>query len=488
VSAASRERSGPVAGTEAERRVVVIGGGLAGISAAVSLADRGWRVTLLERRPRLGGAVYSFDRAGLTVDTGVHVILRCYRRYRSLLRRMGVADRVPIQPRMTIAVLRPAAPAARLTRGRYWPSPAHLVPALAGYRELSVGERAAALRAALAFSRLDDTDAALDGIPLGRWLCRHGQSPHLIEALWGLLCVAALNIDPADASTALMARVVHMALFEHAPASDIAVPAAPLATLHDAPARRLLGRLGVTVATGTKATGIERRGSRYRVDTADGPVRADAVVTAVPHRHAATLVPADACPGRDRWAGLACSPIVNVHLRFDRAVTGPAIATHGFAAVLGSPLQWVFDRTSAAGLTGQYLVSSVSAADTAVRTSTADLLAVARRELARLFPSAHNAREIDGFVTREPHATFRQQAGSAVLRPPAATSWPGLVLAGAWTATGLPDTLEGAVYSGQLAARELGGPGLRPGMARSTLPDRSAAAARAGHPATEVVP
>ena len=435
--------------------VTVIGGGLAGISAAADLADRGWRVTLLESRPRLGGAAYSFDRDGAIADTGVHVVLRCYDAYLGLLRRMGVADLVPIQPRMCITVLRAGAMPSMLRRGGWGPAPAHLVPALMGYRELSIRERAAAARVALAARRLDPDEPRWDDVPLARWLRRHGQGQHGIEALWGLLCVAALNIDPAYAPTGLMARVWRTGLLDRIDSGDIGVPAAPLSQVHDAPARALLARLGVDCRIGCRATGIHRGAAGFTVHTRSGDVESDAVVCAVPHRHAATLVPDGAAPGRGEWQHLGASPIVNVHLHLDRPVTGDALAPAGFAAVLGSSLQWIFDRTSAAGLPGQYLVSSVSAADEAIKRPAADLLARARSEMDALFPGASSARLIDGFVTREPHATFRQTTGSGRYRPAAATSWPGLVLAGSWTATGLPDTLEGAVRSGQRAAAAL---------------------------------
>lgn len=436
-------------------RAAVIGGGLAGIAAAVALADRGWRVTLLESRPRLGGAAYSFDRAGLTVDTGAHVVLRCYSAYRTLLDRMGVAALLPIQPRMSITVLGSRGRVSSLRRGRFGPAPLHLLPAVAGYRELSVAERISVARAALAITRLNPDDAALDAVPLADWLRRRGQGDHVIAALWGLLCVAALNIDPARASTALMARVLRTGLLDAVSAGDIGVPTAPLSALHDAPARALLRELTVDCRTGCRVTGVDRSGDGFLVTGRDGDVVADAVVCAVPHRHAAALLPADAVPGRDRWATLDASPIVNVHLHLDRNVTGDALGRTRFAALLDSPLQWVFDRTSAAGTSGQYLVSSMSAADEAIGRPAADLLDEARREIGRLFPAATAARELDGFVTREPHATFRQQAGSGAARPGPTTRWPGLVLAGSWTATGLPDTLEGAVRSGLFAAEAI---------------------------------
>jgi squalene-associated FAD-dependent desaturase len=452
------------------RRATVIGGGLAGISAAVGLVDRGWRVTLVESRPRLGGAAYSFERDGMVTDTGVHVVLRCYQDYFGLLTRMGAADLVPVQQRMSIPVLRPGAAPSMLRRGRWGPPPAHLLPALLGYRELSMRERAAAARVALAARRLDPDDPALDAMSLARWLHRHGQDRHAIEALWGLLCVAALNIDPMHAPTGLMARVWRTGLLDRVDSGDIGVPAAPLSQVHDGPARALLGRLGVECRIGCRATAIERLPAGFTVRTRDGSLDSEAVVCAVPHRQAATLVPSAAAPGRGDWEQLGASPIVNVHLRLDRIVTGGALVPGGFAAVLGSSLQWIFDRTGAAGQSGQYLVSSVSAADAAIKRPAAELLARARDEIGALFPEASTARLVDGFVTREPHATFRQATGSARYRPTAATAWPGLVLAGSWTATGLPDTLEGAVRSGRIAAESLGGQA-RPGEKSPAAPD-----------------
>jgi uncharacterized protein with NAD-binding domain and iron-sulfur cluster len=122
---------------------------------------------------------------------------------------------------------------------------------------------------------------------------------------------------------------------------------------------------------------------------------------------------------------------------------------------------WFFDRTAAAGCPGQYLTVSISGADAAVEQPAERLLEQHLSALAQLFPAARTARVLDAFVTREPRATFRQRAGTAVLRPPARTALPGLVLAGAWTATGWPDTLEGAVRSGHLAADCLGSPDRR---------------------------
>jgi hydroxysqualene dehydroxylase len=435
-------------------RVVVVGGGLAGTSAALDLADRGWDVTLLEGRPRLGGAAYSFLRDGSVVDTGQHVLLRCYRDYRALLERMGVADLAPLQDRMDLPVLRPGASPLRLRRTRSVVPPLHLAPALLGYRALSPLERARAARTMTALRRVDPDDPAVDRQTFGGWLRAHGERDRSLARLWGVFAVAALNVSVDEASLALAARVFRTALLERPDAGDIGVLSASLSRLHDTAARAQLDASGVRYRTGERVRMLVPTPDGFSVRTATGQTIADAVVLAVPHRQAADLVPPAACPDRHRWHWLGFSPIVNVHVRYDRPVSSVR-----FAAVLDSPVQWLFDRTEVVGGPGQYLVVSLSGADVAVGEPAERLLDVHLAALSALLPAARTATVLDSFVTREPHATFRQVAGTAALRPPTRTALPGLVLAGAWTGTGWPDTMEGAVRSGHAAARELGLPG-----------------------------
>jgi monoamine oxidase len=257
--------------------------------------------------------------------------------------------------------------------------------------------------------------------------------------------------------------VLKTALLEGRSAADIGVPKVPLGELHGAAAARLLDRLGARVRPGTKATAVEpdpAGGFRVSVTSAaeaDGPdgadgevIRADAVILAVPAAAAARLAREAGVAGA-RWDELGASPIVNVHVVYDRPVTRLR-----FAAALDSPVQWVFDKTRTSGLpAGQYLAVSLSAADNYVDVPVAALREQFLPALAELFPAAAEAEVTDFFVTRERRATFRQAPGCGALRPGAATSLPGLLLAGAWTDTGWPDTMEGAVRSGRTAAQEL---------------------------------
>ena len=439
-----------------ESDVLVIGGGLAGIAAALDCADAGARVTLVEVRRRLGGAAYSFERDGLSIDNGQHVFLRCCTAYRELLGRLGSEHGVIVQERLRIPVLRPGAEPFVLRR-RGLPAPLHLAGSLMRYPHLTPAQRLSASRAALALGRLDLDDAALERQTLGEWLTAHAQSPEAVARLWDLIALPTLNLPAAQASLGLGAFVFKTSLLASANAGDIGFHERPLSETIAEPARRALAHAGVDVHLGWRAESIERAGSGLRVhgsgaidatDTPDAMV-ARAAVVAVPHARAAglldTLAP-DVAGGLRR---MESSPIVNVHVVYDRPVCG-----HRFAAGVGTPVQYLFDRTAAAGVPPgcQYLAVSLSGAEREMRMSVDELRELYLPALSALLPRARHARVEGFFATREHAATFRAVPGVARLRPGARTSTPGLVLAGAWTDTGWPATLEGAVLSGHTAA------------------------------------
>ncbi|MFJ7909393.1 hydroxysqualene dehydroxylase HpnE [Kitasatospora sp. NPDC096204] len=443
---------------------VVVGGGLAGITTALRLAEAGHRVTLAEARPRLGGLAFSFRRGELTVDNGQHVYLRCCTAYRGLLERLGATRLVHLQDRLDIPVLSATGPSAAPVRilGRLrragLPVPLHLAGSLARYPHLSPADRARVVRGALALRRLDLADPALDEVSFGAWLRRNGQNAATQAALWDLVGVATLNARADGVSLALAGMVFKTGLLSDPGASDIGVAAVPLGTIHHDRALAELERAGVRVLLRARVAELKPAVPQHAVRLEGGELlTADTVVLAGAQDSAAALLPPNAVPGQERLAGFGTAPILNVHVIYDRKVL-----RRPFFAALGSPVQWVFDRTAHSGLAAtalghahpgaQYLALSQSAAQDEIDLPVAELRRRYLPELGRLLPAAERAEVLDFFVTRERAATFDPAPGNGALRPSARTDVPGLLLAGSWTATGWPATMEGAVRSGHAAA------------------------------------
>lgn len=444
------------------RDTVVIGGGLAGVTAALALADAGVRVTLLEGRPRLGGLAFSFQRGELTVDNGQHVYLRCCTAYRWFLDRIGGAALAPLQDRLDVPVLDVTRPEGRRLgrlRRDALPVPLHLGRSLATYPHLSLAERARVGRAALALKGLDLADPALDAQDFGSWLAAHGQSARAVEALWDLVGVATLNAVAGDASLGLAAMVFKTGLLSDPGAADIGWAHVPLGELHDRLARRALDAGGVRTRIRSRVTSLSQNGNgRWSVQVPGEVIETDSVVLAVPQRETYDLLPDGALDDPGRLLRIGTAPILNVHVVYDRKVLDAP-----FLTALGTPVQWVFDRTDASGLkSGQYLALSQSAAQDEIDAPVAALRARYLPELERLLPRSRGAEVRDFFVTRERTATFAPTPGVGQLRPGARTKASGLYLAGAWTATGWPATMESAVRSGigaaDAALRALGRP------------------------------
>ncbi len=449
--------------------VVVIGGGLAGISAAIDLADAGLQVTLLEARPWLGGATWSFARRGLTIDNGQHVFLRCCLAYRELLARLGVAGCGPVQDELDLTVLGPDA-LARVRRSGL-PAPWHLARSLAGYRLLSRLERAKVATAALALQFVDI--AGREDRSLDDWLARHGQDERARRLFWDQLSLSALNVNSESADLAMAASAIRTAVLSRRDSADLGVPSVPLSHLHGNPAAELLRQLRVMVRLGVRVSSLragaaggwdiglaygEHTGTAQGVDIRqgtlfeNGPARIHAagVVLAVPAWEAAVLAPDSLAGDAPRWAQLEPSPVMSIHV-----IYGSRVTRLPFAAAAGSPVHWVMDKTAPSGLhAGQYLAASVRAAGAYLDTPAAQLRAEFLPAMERLFPAAAEASVEDFFVTRERRATIAHVPGSQRLR--LAQAGPaGFAMAGAWTDTGWPDTMEGAVRSGQAAAQKL---------------------------------
>ena len=430
-------------------RATVVGGGLAGIAAALELADAGVAVTVLEVRPRLGGAAYSFRRDELWLDNGQHVFLRCCNEYRELLRRLDTVADTVLQDRLSIPVLMPGGRTAWLTRSGL-PAPLHLMSALMRYRPLGPRERVAAAIAARALSKVAPESAEADGQSFGAWLRKRRQSPDAVESLWELISRPTLNLRADETSLAAAAFVFRTGLLESAEAGDIGYARVPLQRVHGDAALKALRRAGVEVRLGFRAERVEAEADGSLHVCGQGErIPGSAVVLAVPQDRAVGLLPTGALRDAGALEKLGFSPIVNLHVVFDRPVL-----SHEFAAAVSSPVQFVFDRTASSGLErGQCLAVSLSAADAEIDTAAPELESTLRAALAELIPAAGGATVERFVVTRERFATFRAAPGAWRSRPGPRTGIDGLALAGSWTDTGWPATMEGAVRSGRAAVR-----------------------------------
>jgi squalene-associated FAD-dependent desaturase len=464
--------------------VVVVGGGLAGITAALLLAEAGLPVTVIEARPWLGGATWSFGRRGLTIDNGQHVFMRCFTAYRDLLAKLGVSELAPVQDRLDFSVATADGP-LRLRRSA-WPAPTHLAPILARYRPLTASQRFGVLPAAMGMWLSDLSAPANADVSVGGWLGRHGQDERAVSLFWELFLAPFMNASAADTDLGTAAGFINVALLSRRDHADLGVPAAPLRELHAAPAARRLAELGAEVRLGAQVTAVRRTANGGYVvqldagktppgevpgqlalgDEAARAIDAAGVVLAVPAWSAAAICPEELAGHQASWGALAPAPVVSVHVIYETQVTRLP-----YALATGSPLRWIADKTGPAGLhTGQYLAASIPAARQFVDQSPAAIRAMALPALEQMFPAAARARVEDFFVTRERSATFLPSPGSRSLRPDQETSLPGLAIAGAWTDTGWPDTMEGAVRSGHRAAEAVLRVLARAGAAASAVP------------------
>ena len=424
---------------------MVCGGGLAGLAAACEASLLGADVVLVERRPFLGGKAYSFVDAdtGTEVDNGQHVFLGCCTAYIAFLKLIGAYADTTLQPLLNAPVRDRAGRSGALWASRL-PAPLHLGPSFLAYPLLSSMEKANATRALAALGVLRRSRREeLDDVTFAEWLIAHGQTPRAIERFWDLIVLPTCNDRSDRVSAALATFVFQEGFFRTRTGSAIGWSRVGLTRLVDPPARRFLEGRGVRIITGQGVT----HATANAVELSSGEtLPADAVVLALPPERTREVCP-QALP---EAAARDSSPIVNVHVWYDRPVMAGL-----FTAVVDSPAQWVFNRTAMAGAAGpgQHLAVSISGARDEVVRPKAELIGAITMELTHLFPAAAAAIIERTVCVKEPDATFAAAPGQAATRPATRTPVEGVVLAGAWTDTGWPATMEGAVRSGMLATR-----------------------------------
>ena len=448
-------------------RVIVVGGGLAGLAATVSLAGRGHAVTLLEARPRLGGRASSFTdpASGEMIDACQHVSMGCCTAFHALCETVGVRGLLTAQPRLWF----------RTPDGREsvfaadpWPAPFHLGRALLGAHYLTPTEK---LRIAYGVARLALMPPDADP-PLEAWLLRHRQTRRTIDRFWSVVLVSALNETVANVGLKYARKVFVDGFLRTRDGHTVHVPTVPLGRLYGDELRNWMQRQGVvtrlncgvrearpggvTLRNGSvRAAGVSRDTEQDAAD-ARGSVEslraevlsADAVILAVPFERVLDVLPEAirTQPFFARIGHLSPSPITSVHLWLDREVLN-----HPHAVLVDSLGQWVFTRGEVAP--GRFSLQVVVSASRELKAlGREEIQSRIVEELKRLYPRMRDAKVLQAKVVTERTATYSVVPGVDEWRPTQRTPVPGLVLAGDYTRTGWPATMEGAVRSGQLAA------------------------------------
>jgi zeta-carotene desaturase len=436
-------------------RVAIVGGGLAGLAAACALADAGFQVTLFERRPYLGGRASSYEHPGTgeVVDNCQHVLLGCCTNLVQFYKRLGVENKIRWYDRLTF--LEPGGRASTI-RPSALPAPFHAAPSFLQAACLSLSDKLAISAAMAALAPAVPPD---NGESFLLWLRRHRQTEGAVERFWKTILVSALNEDLDCMSVPYAAQVIRESFLKSAAAGRMGVPTVPLTDLYSAAGDYIQARGGETrFRIGVECFRAEPNEVRLYVGGKEAGF--DFVVLAVPLDVLLRMLPqvAEAEPLRRKLLRFQTSPITGIHLWFDRQITD---LDH--AVLLDRTIQWMFHKSKllagsrrAAGaaedLGGSYVELVVSSSKALVEKSKAEITELASKELREFFPGAREARLLKSTVIKEVNATFSPQPGVDACRPTSETVWPRVLLAGDWTATGWPATMEGAVRSGYMAA------------------------------------
>ena len=421
---------------------------MAGLASACALADSGFRVTLFERRPYLGGRASSYEHPGTgeVVDNCQHVLLGCCTNLIEFYRRLGVEDKIRWYEQLTF--LEPGGRASVIGPS-HLPAPLHTAPSFLRAVCLNLGDK---LSIAAALAVLAPATPRERGESFLAWLRRHGQTEQAIRRFWKTVLVSALNEDLDRLAVPYAAQVIRESFLKSRAAGRMGVPRVPLTELYNVAGDYVRARAGqVQLRAGVKSFSADSSSVVLQLST--GEESFDFVILAVPFDALAGMLPDTpaAEPLREALGRFETSPITGIHVWFDRQVTD---LDH--AVLLDRTIQWMFHKSKLLNRTaedgGSYVELVVSSSKSLVERTKQEITDLAVSELREFLPGAREANLVKSTVIKEVHATYSPQPGADAFRPRAQTIWPRVFLAGDWTATGWPATMEGAVRSGNAAA------------------------------------
>ena len=426
-----------------QQHVAIAGGGLAGLAAGCALADAGFRVTLVEKRPFVGGRASSYEHPGTNevVDNCQHVLLGCCTNLIDFYRRIGVDDKIRWYDRLCF--IEPGGRRSEISPS-WLPPPFHTAPSFLKAKSLGLADKLGIGRAMMTIAHQIPEDTSETFM---QWLKRRGQTERAIERFWKVVLVSALNEDLERMSVYYAAQVFREAFLKSREGGRMGVPRVPLTELYSAAAEYIRAHGGeVRLRASAESFCAEPTGVHLCVNGAE--LACDFGVLAVPFDALGRMLPDGAGPLREMIARFETSPITGIHLWFDRE-----IADLDHAVLLDRTIQWMFHKSQLLGRGGpSYVELVVSSSKALVEKPRGEIIEMAVCELGEFFPAAREAKLVKATVIKEVHATYSALPGADAFRPPAATGWPRVFLAGDWTRTGWPATMEGAVRSGYLAA------------------------------------
>jgi len=430
---------------------IVVGGGIAGLAATVALAGAGAKVTLLERRPYIGGRAYSYEHPAIeeTIDSQ-HVVVGCCTNILDLAQQAGMADTIRWYDELTF--LEPGGRRSLLRPGNL-PAPAHQAISFLRAPMLNLQDKARIAAGLVRFLRGYPAD---DSESFAAWLSRTGQTERAIRHFWEPVVIGALNDNLERCSVKYAGKVFHESFLRSPEAGRLGIPAAPLSQFF-APVAELARKKGATIKLKAGVERIEQiADKRWLVQANDENYTASSVVLATDFRQTRNLLASLQEPlPNEGFEKFIPAPITTIHLWYDRDVTG---LDH--AVLLDTRIQWMFAKSRIRrwpAERGGYLELVISASWPELKMSREQILSSALQEIEMFFPAVKQAKLLKSGVLKEARATFSVVPGLDAFRPNQATQWPGLYLAGDWTTTEWPSTMEGAVRSGRLAAGALMG-------------------------------